>query len=269
MEENNIDLESLLSEVDAIVRSAGEFILSQSEKLSSKDVSDKSVNNLVTVVDKAAESHLVEGLKSILPDSSFITEEKMIDQSQGEYTWIIDPLDGTTNFIHCVPCYSVSVALQKDHEIVAGIVYDICHNNMYSAIKQKGAFKNDVPIHVSSEGDLKNSLIATGFPYDAFEIIEEYLSFLKFLMPATRGIRRLGSAAIDLCYVAEGKFEVFFEKNLEAWDVAAGSLIVREAGGRVSDFSGLDNFIDKKEIVACGNSIYKTFLAELQTFLPF
>ncbi len=232
MEKNNLDLFSISNACQNLISSVGQFIKTASIDQVDISVKEKNLNNLVTEIDKEAERKLVLGLQEILPNSGFITEEKTVGQIKNDYTWIIDPLDGTTNFIHQVPFYSISVALRFKEQIILGIVYDICHDNLYHATLGTGAFKNNEPISVSATNNLSDSLVATGFPYDDFNILEDYMTLLKFLMQSTRGIRRLGSAALDLCFVAEGKFDIFFEYNLEIWDVAAGAFIVAEAGGR-------------------------------------
>ena len=174
--------------------------------------------------------------------------------------WIIDPLDGTTNFIHAVPAFSVSVALEKDGELLIGIVYEINLDECFYAWKNGGAYLNGKKISVTGGSSLKGSLIATGFPYKEFSQMDRFFFTLKFLFNKTHGVRRLGSAAVDLAYVACGRFDGFFEYNLNPWDVAGGGLIVREAGGKVTDFSGGQNFLFGKEIIACNPNIYGEFL---------
>lgn len=224
------------------------------------EVSLKSLNNLVTEVDKSIEKFLVTGLRNILPSSTFLTEEQTIETTEGEYQWIIDPIDGTTNFVHGVPAYAISIALRHNAEIVFGIVHEVNRNEQFWAIKGEGAFLNDTKISVTDTKHLKNSLIATGFPYDEFDREEAYWKALKSFTHQTRGIRRLGSAAVDLCYVACGRFDCFFEYSLSPWDVAGGALIVTEAGGQITDFSGKDQWLFGKEIVASNKFLHKAAL---------
>jgi myo-inositol-1(or 4)-monophosphatase len=220
----------------------------------------------VTYVDKNAESILVHALQKILPGSTFLTEENTIQQAQGEWQWIIDPLDGTTNFIHQIPVFGISVALKHKEEIVLGVVYEVNKNECFYASKNNGAFLNGNKISVSATSVLADSLVATGFPYYDFNSVENYLNALRVLMTSTRGIRRLGAASIDLCYVACGRFDVFFEYSLAPWDVAAGALIVEEAGGKISDFKGTKNWLFGKEIIATNHMVYDEFAEVLQRF---
>lgn len=248
-----MNLQEVQSAAIACIRSVATFIQEEAGKISNTDVETKSLNSLVTYVDKTAETLLVNGLSAIMPASVFLTEENTIEQGSGNYRWIIDPLDGTTNFIHQVPVYAISVALEKDGVIVIGIVYELNRNELFTAIKGGGAFLNNNMIQVKSNHLLANALIATGFPYYDFQQLDNYIRTLRFLMEHTRGIRRLGSAAVDLCYTACGRFDAFFEYSLSPWDVAAGGLILQEAGGEVKDFSGGDNWLFGKEI-AGGNA---------------
>jgi myo-inositol-1(or 4)-monophosphatase len=174
--------------------------------------------------------------------------------------WIIDPLDGTTNFIHGIPLYTVSIALEKDNELVVGVVFEVNLGECFYAWKNGGAWMNESRIAVSEASQLRNALCATGFPYKDFPHLTRYFDTLRFLFQNSRGVRRIGSAALDLAYVACGRFDAFYEYNLNPWDVAGGALIVKEAGGTVSDFSGGTNFLHGKEIAATNKGVYKEFL---------
>ncbi len=261
-----IDLLHIQTQTIHAVQKAADFIQQQIGNVHQQDVEVKSLNSLVTYVDKEAEKILVNELKSCLPQATFITEENTIEQQQGEWQWIIDPLDGTTNFIHQVPVFCISVALKHQDEIVVGVVYELNRNELFYASKNKGAFLNGNKIQVSSTATLSESLIATGFPYYDFEYLDTYLSFFKYLMTTTRGIRRLGSAAVDLCYIACGRFDAYFEYSLSPWDVAAGALIVQEAGGVVVDFKGGNNWLFGREIVATNKLIASSFQSTLSTY---
>jgi myo-inositol-1(or 4)-monophosphatase len=194
----------------------------------------------------------------ILPEAGFITEEETIEKSADkEWLWIIDPLDGTTNFLHSLPFFSISVALQHRGKTVMGLVCEVNRRELFYAIKNEGAFLNGKKISCSSTEKLTDSLLATGFPYYDFGRREAYLKLLGELMPKSRGIRRLGSAALDLAYTACGRFDAFFEYSLAPWDVAAGAFIVEEAGGIVTDFTGGDNYLHGKEIIATNRGINK------------
>lgn len=246
------------------VDDAAIFIQKEIGKISQTDIEVKALNSLVTYVDKTAEEFLVAQLKKILPEATFLTEENTIPTAKGEWQWIIDPLDGTTNFIHQVPVFGISVALLHNNEIVLGVVKEVNRNELFYASKGNGAYLNGNKISVSSAHKLSESLIATGFPYYDFDYLQAYLQTLSFLMTNTRGIRRLGSAAIDLCYTACGRFDAFFEYALSPWDVAGGAIILQEAGGIVSDFNGGNNWLHGKQIIAANPRVYKDLLPLLQ-----
>lgn len=252
-------LSSIIEPVRQIAIQAGLFIEQEAQTFTPDKIELKGLNSLVSYVDKEAEKMLVAGLSKILPEAGFITEEGTAgDYEKGQKSyetgsyWIIDPLDGTTNFSHGLPIYSVSVGLLQDGELTLGVVYDICHKDCYSAFKNGGAFRNNQPIQVSQNKLLADSLQATGFPYHTFDVMEKYLKVVDTLMRSTRGLRRMGSAAIDLAYTACGKFDGFFEYGLQPWDVAGGIVIVREAGGSVTDFKGGNDCLFGGELVAGG-----------------
>ncbi|SHF01933.1 myo-inositol-1(or 4)-monophosphatase [Mariniphaga anaerophila] len=261
------DYHSICNEVQKIAREAGSFIRGEREKVSEKDVQLKSVASLVTYVDKTAEARIVEALGELIPGSGFITEEGTASYSGEKYKWIVDPLDGTTNFIHGIAPHSVSIALMEDEKAVVGVVFEIGQNEMFYAWKGGPAFLNDREIKVSTASNLADTLIGTGFPYYAFERVDNYIGAIKELMQQTRGLRRFGSAAVDLAYVAAGRFDAFFEHALHAWDVAAGAFILQQAGGRVSDFNGADNWLYGGEIVACSEAIYPDFYSIVNKYL--
>lgn len=258
-----MNLLTLCQQSIEITKTTGNFIRREMKKISESDVNTKSLNSLVTYVDQQAEKKLVSALTKILPEAGFIAEEGTSDKIGKEYNWIIDPLDGTTNYIHGLPLYSVSIGLANNQEIIMGIIYIPELNECFHAIHNQGAFLNNQEIQVNRTAALENCLIATGFPYYDYEKINPYTETLKTLMKNTRGIRRMGSAAIDLAYVACGRFDSFFEYSLNPWDVAAGSLIVREAGGKVNDFRQGANFIHGKEIIASSSAIHE----QMQTLI--
>lgn len=244
-----------MNELSVLVRQTGKFILDSQRTFKPENIEMKGFNDLVSYVDKEAEMQIVEGCRKILPGSGFITEEGTARDEGNEYTWIIDPLDGTTNFIHGLPAYCVSVALLKEDKLLIGAVYEPNRDELFYAIKGNGAYCNDRKIYVSNKKKLGECLLATGFPYYDFGKMNTYLQILNDFMQSTHGLRRIGSAAIDLVYVACGRFEGFFEYNLNAWDVAAGALIVQEAGGCVTDFSGGDDFLFGREMIAASPEI--------------
>ena len=262
-----MDYKFICEEVQKIAKEVGAFIEDEINKLSDQDVETKSKASLVTYVDKTAEQNIVHALKKLIPDAGFITEEGTASHSGEKYKWVIDPLDGTTNYIHRVPMYSVSIALMEGNEIVVGIVYDIHGDEMFYSWKGGAAYLNGTEIKTATNSEHENALIATGFPYYDFEVIDAYLKVLKFFMMSTRGLRRMGSAAIDLAYVAAGRFDGFYEHALNPWDVAAGVFLVQQAGGKVTDFSGGDNYMFGRQLVAAGNSYFPNFFAEVNKHL--
>ncbi|MFQ3214999.1 MAG: myo-inositol-1(or 4)-monophosphatase [Marivirga sp.] len=255
-----IALEEVQQRAIELIKVTGAFIREEAKYFSQSQVEHKGFNDLVSYVDKQAELKLVEGLLKILPEAGFIAEEGTSKKVGEEFNWIVDPLDGTTNFIHGLPIYSVSVALQQNDKIIAGVVYEINRDECFHAIKGKPAYLNNQEITVSKDINLAASLVATGFPYYDFDKMDAYLSILKELMQSSHGLRRMGSAAVDLAYVACGRFEGFFEYNLNAWDVAAGAFIVQQAGGTVSTFTNKHNYIYGREILAATPVVHQEIL---------
>jgi myo-inositol-1(or 4)-monophosphatase len=246
----NMDLEKLCLEVAAIAKSVGEYIDKERINFSVDRVKEKGLHDLVSYVDQEAEKLIVNGLIPLIPEAGFITEEETLSKEGEEYNWIIDPLDGTTNFIHGIPTYSVSIALTFHGTLVVAVVYEINRMECFTAWKDGGAFLNGNPISVSNTRSLSSSLLATGFPFRSNDFLDEYLVVLKTMMQSTRGIRRIGSAAVDLAYVACGRFDCFFEFNLKNYDMAAGILLIKEAGGNAIDFLGGGNMLEKGSVIA-------------------
>lgn len=253
------DLKKITDQVCGLACETSNFIRNETDRLKTSDIEIKSVNNFVTYVDKQSEERLVEGLLKILPGSGFIAEENPSLQTK-ELTWIVDPLDGTTNFIHGVPVYSISIALMEGPELILGVIYEINQKECYYTWKGNPSYLNGLEIKVSGTDRVIDSLFATGFPYYDYGRLEPYLNFFRHLMKHSHGIRRLGSAAADMAYVACGRFDGFYEYGLSPWDVAAGALIVKNAGGVVTDFKGEDEFIFGKEIIATNSKVYNEFL---------
>ncbi|MCS7018701.1 MAG: inositol monophosphatase family protein [Cytophagales bacterium] len=259
-----MELQTLCQAVVEIAHRAGSFIRHESELFQRSLVEEKGRNNLVSYVDKQAEQIIVEHLSILLPQAGFIAEEGTGSHLLKGLNWVVDPLDGTTNFIHGVPPYAVSIALVDNEDVLLGVVQEVFSGECFHAIKGGGAWLGTKPLRVSAEQELAKGLIATGFAYDTTEI-DHTLAVLKQLLIQTHGFRRLGSAAIDLAYVAAGRFEAFYEKNLNPWDVAAGILLVKEAGGIVSDFHNGSNFLFGKEIVAsCTPLLHHDLLKTIQ-----
>ena len=257
------DLDQILAGLRVLVSEVGNFIQTEGRSFDKSTIQLKGLNDLVSYVDKTAESMLVNGLSELLPEAGFITEEGTASHQDEAYKWIIDPLDGTTNFVHGLPVYGISVALIHQSEIVLGLVYELNRDECFYAVADSPAYCNDQLIKVSAAGSLADALLATGFPYNSFQSMKKYLAMLDSFMQTTHGLRRLGSAAVDLVYVACGRFEGFFEYNLNAWDVAAGAFIVQQAGGIVTDFKGQSNFVFGREIVA-GNQVHPQILKVIQ-----
>lgn len=251
--------------VIAIAHQAGAFLKLEQSRFSADSTELKGKNNLVSYVDRQAEALIQEGLTPLFPEAVFLGEESGISgDDTADWMWVVDPLDGTTNFIHGLPLFSVSIALCYKKEPVLGVVYEPFREECFSAVQGFGARLNGKPIAVSPTETLENSLLATGFPYFKFEYMAEYLSLLGFLMEATRGMRRMGTAAIDLAYTACGRFEGFFEYNLSPWDVAAGVVIVREAGGTVTAFEQHRSPLFGHQIVASNSKIHAELLSSIR-----
>jgi len=249
-----MDLQKIEKEVVEISLEVGNFIRTEGLSFDLSRIEQKqSFNNLVSYVDKEAEQRLVNVLEKIIPGSSCLAEEGSgLLSSTTEYQWIIDPLDGTTNFLHGLPVFAVSIALQRNKETILGIVYEINRDECFHSIQNGLAYCNAKPIKISPAATLNESLLATGFPYEHFDKKDVYLEIIKDFLDKSHGIRRLGSAAVDLAYVACGRIEGFFEYNLNPWDVAAGAFIVQQAGGVVTDFKGGPDFLHGGEILAAG-----------------
>ena len=262
-----LDYAALCEETRKIATEAGEFIYGWINRITLQSIEIKGSNNFVTTVDKSAEAMIISRLETLVEGAGFIAEEGT-NATRGErYNWVIDPLDGTTNFIHSSPPVAVSIALIDGNEPVVAVVYEIWMKEAFYAWKGSKAWLNGKEISVSKTPDIKDSLIATGFPYHNFDRMKGFMETINYFFNHTHGVRRLGSAATDLAYVACGRFDGFYEYNLSPWDVAAGVLIVKQAGGRVSDFSGGDNFIFGREIVAGNKDIFEGFLQDVGKYM--
>ncbi len=253
-----MNLTIITNQVVDIAKQVGEYIREERKSFSYQKVEIKGVNDLVSYIDKTSEEKIVNLLKPLISNAGFIVEENTAS-GINEYNWIVDPLDGTTNFIHGIPSYAISIALQYHNEIILGVVYEIAQNECFYAYKNGGAFLNGTQIATSNRQLLSDSLIATGFPINNFERIDAFIKSLTYFMKHTHGVRRIGAAAVDLCYLACGRVDAFFEYNLKPWDVAAGALIVKEAGGTVCDFSGGENWLFGKEVMASNGFITNEF----------
>ncbi|MEI6712139.1 MAG: inositol monophosphatase family protein [Verrucomicrobiota bacterium] len=259
----SVQLNELLKGTLAVASEAASFIRRERDGFHWGKVEVKGLNDLVSYVDKESEKMIVGELAKLLPEAGFIVEENSASGKK-EYNWIVDPLDGTTNFVHGIPCYAVSIALEYRGEIVLGVVHEVSRNECFYAAQEKGAFLNGTAISVSTAKTLGDSLIATGFPIQNFERQENYMGALLELMKRTHGLRRIGAASVDLCYVACGRMDAYYEYNLNAWDVAAGALIVQEAGGVLTDFKGGDDWLFGRECVATNRYLEQEFASVIK-----
>jgi|WetSurMetagenome_2_1015567.scaffolds.fasta_scaffold167267_2 myo-inositol-1(or 4)-monophosphatase len=262
-----LDLRKVCSEIQMAANEAGAFIRKESIGFDISRTEKKGLHDFVSYVDKGSEKLLVEKLGMILPEAGFMAEEGTSKKVGKKYNWIVDPLDGTTNFLHGLHPYAISIALKEDDEIIAGVVYEVSGNETFTALKNGGAWLNGSAIHVSEATSLSESLIATGFPYSDFSRLDSYMDCFSHFCKTTHGVRRFGSAAIDLAYLACGRFEAFFEYGLHPWDVAAGILLVTEAGGRVSDFSGNNKNLTGEEFLASNGRIFSEILEIVNKFM--
>lgn len=247
---NKSHLFQLVSQVSGITKNTGAFLLDAQKKFTTEMIEKKGVNNLVSSVDKEAEQYIVRELGELLPEAGFIAEEGTGLPRENGLNWIIDPLDGTTNFVHNIPFFCISIALIHQNELLLGVIYDPSHNELFTAIAGEPAHLNNKEIKVSDTAGLDSMLWVTGFPYDSARSLESNLKVIGELTAQSRGIRRMGSAALDMCYVACGRFDGFYEVGLQPWDVAAGTLIVKQAGGMADDFEKKGNPVFEREIIA-------------------
>lgn len=264
---SDMDFSKVCSRVQDLVLLTASFIEDEKAKQRNLDIEVKGRQNYVTSVDKNSEKMLVKGLHEIIPDSGFITEEGTASERKERFNWIIDPIDGTTNFIHGLYPYAISVALIEYNEIVTGVIYELGLKECFYAWKDSPAWLNGKEIKVSGTAHVNDALIATGFPYTNFKYLERFMETLMYFMENSHGIRRLGSAATDIAYTACGRFDGFYEYGLSPWDVAAGILILKQAGGRVSDFNGGEDYLFGGEIVAANGAVFQEFQQLIKKFM--
>jgi myo-inositol-1(or 4)-monophosphatase len=248
-------------------REAGKYLLTQRGKLSPEQIDLKALNDFVTYVDHHSEKMIVEKIVNHFPSHQILAEEGTRHTGKSEYQWIIDPLDGTKNFIQDVPIFSISIALEKKGEIVIGVVYDPVHDELFMAEKGQGAYCNQRPIGVNSR-KISESIIATGFPFKVKNHLPAYLICFEEIFLECSGMRRCGSAAIDLSYTAMGRYDGFWELGLSRWDMAAGSLIIKEANGTVTDFWGGDQYLRSGFIIAGNQQVHAELLKIVQNHFP-
>ena len=245
-------------------RAAGDVIIRQIDHVQDLPVIKKSRNDFVTEVDKHAEMVIIETLRKTFPDHAILAEESG-QQGESPYLWIIDPLDGTTNYLHGFPQYAVSIALQHQGELVQAVVYDPLRQELFTASRGEGAMLNNRRMRVSKQKYLEGALLGTGFPFKEHERLDEYLDSFKTLFPMTAGIRRAGAASLDLAYVACGRLDGFWEFGLKPWDIAAGALLVKEAGGMISDIYGDENYMDTGNIIAATPDIMNMMINKINS----
>lgn len=257
-----MNLHTICGQVIEIARSVGEFLKTEQAKLQHSEIELKGTRNFVTHTDKEAEIMLVKQLEKLILDATFLTEEGTVSYAEGKYTWIIDPLDGTTNYVHGDTPFSVSIALMREKEIVLGVVYDPVADEMYSAVEDGIATLNGKPIKVSAHNSLTNGYIGFGIPYSLDERGEQILR--KAIEQFRKcSFRIKGSAAVEICYVACGRSDAYFHSGLSPWDVAAGTFVLQCAGGKSTNFSGGDNYVFNKELVASNGCIHAEIMEQI------
>lgn len=249
-------------------REAGEIILRNLDNIDRLNIEEKTKNNFVSEVDNLAEQAIIKTIKKYYPEHGILAEESGRQNPKSDMQWIIDPLDGTTNFLHQFPQFSVSIAVMEKGKLTHGVVFDPVRDEMFHATRGSGARLNNRRIRVTEQKNLKHALLATGFPYYEFDYIDSYLASFKSFMINTAGIRRAGSAALDLAYVAAGRVDGYWEFNLKPWDIAAGILLVKEAGGMCTDFAGNDNMLESGNILACTPKLMKDMAKTLTETIP-
>jgi myo-inositol-1(or 4)-monophosphatase len=243
---------------------AGQIIVEHLGKISKKDIDLKRASDFVTVADKESEKVIIDTIKKHFPDHLFLAEESLKECGKGTYRWIIDPLDGTTNYIHGYPVFSISIALEYDGETVTGVIFDPLRNELFWTEKGAGAYLNCLPVEISKV-NIGESLVTTGFPFRSKEMIDTYMKLFKNVFLKVSDLRRAGSAALDLAYLACGRCDGFFELGLSPWDIAAGSLLIKEAGGIVTDFGGGNDYIWTGNIVAGNPVVHEEILREVKS----
>lgn len=237
------------------------------EHIDRLNITEKSQNDFVTEVDNAAEKEIIRTIRAAFPEHAILAEESGL-QGVSDFQWIIDPLDGTTNYLHGFPQFAVSIALKNKKTLEQAVVYDPLRQELFTASRGRGAHLNDRRIRVTSRRGLEGALLGTGFPFKQQQHLDAYLETFKSLFPMTAGIRRAGSAALDLAYVAAGRLDGFWELGLSPWDMAAGALLVEEAGGFISDFAGTKDFLETGNVVAANPRIQKIVLDHITPHLP-
>lgn len=257
----------ILRKATEAARAAGEIIVRGARNLGAVSVEAKGVNDFVSSVDREAEEAIITTIRSSFEDHAIVAEESGEKAGDG-HTWIIDPLDGTTNFLHGFPHYAVSIAVARDGDLQHAVVYDPVRPELFTASRGEGTRLYGMPVQVSGCRNLSEALLGTGFPFKAQDHLDLYLSTFRKLFTCSRGVRRAGAASLDLAYVASGRLDGFWEFGLKAWDMAAGALLIQEAGGRVGDLSGQDQYLLTGNVVAANSMIFDEILTSIRPILP-
>ncbi|MDX1795817.1 MAG: inositol monophosphatase family protein [Hydrogenovibrio sp.] len=258
----------ILNVASIAAKEAGYFIANQMDNIDKLNIEEKGKNDYVSEIDKHAEKIIIDTIHKYYPKHSILAEESGHHKKDSDFEWIIDPLDGTTNFLHGFPQFSVSIAVTEKGRLAHGVVFDPTRDELFSASRGGGARLNNYRIRVSEQKTLQNALLATGIPYYDFEHVDDYLACFKEFMLNTAGIRRPGSAALDLAYVACGRVDGYWELNLKPWDIAAGALIVSEAGGIVTDMQGGDKYLESGSLIAANPKMLKAMAKVISSTLP-
>lgn len=258
----------ILNVANIAAKEAGNFIVNQMQNVEQLTIEEKGRNDYVSEIDKHAEKIIIDTIRKYYPQHSILAEESGAHKKESDFEWIIDPLDGTTNFLHGFPQFAVSIAVTEKGKLMHGVVYDPTRDELFSASRGSGARLNNYRIRVSEQKTLQNALLATGIPYYDFEFADAYLACFKEFILKTAGIRRPGSAALDLAYVACGRVDGYWELKLKPWDIAAGALIVSEAGGLITDMVGGDKFLQSGNIIAANPKMLKAMAQVISNTIP-
>ena len=261
--------DAFLHTAQTAARKAAIILMDNFGKVRKNDIRKKSKTDFLSFVDEQSEKSIIETIHAEFPGHSILAEESGNSHLEDDYLWIIDPLDGTTNYLSSIPIFAISIAVKHKNEIITGVVYDPVRDEMFYAEKNKGAFMNGEPVKVSDVGDLNESLFATGFPFKEKHILQDYLKAFEEVFFNSIGARRMGAAAIDMCYVAAGKFDAFWEIGLNPWDIAAGEIILKEAGGRITDFWNQPNHLSCSYVIATNGKIHDQLGEIIRKFFPF
>ena len=261
------DPDVFLKEIEEIAGLGGQKLMAYWRTLEANQVNEKARNDLVSAADLASEEAIIEAIRSRFPDHGILSEEAgRSTPTENGPTWIVDPLDGTTNFVHGIPQFAISIGVAVEGRIDFGVIYDPCKNDVFSAARGRGARWNGKPCVVSKREGLPNALLATGFPFKAHGLLDPYLAIFRDVFLRCKAIRRPGAAALDLAYTACGLFDGFFEFQLSAWDIAAGSVLVEEAGGTITDMEGGESFLASGNVICGSPEVHRQLLEIVETF---